>query len=402
MRRWDFFSTCCAQQKIIRIILIKKYLAKCGIGAQIAGDCRVGAWLRLIVQRIDRLGVDRAVIMADQSENDRDRQASICLAFAVLSLALDRSTASSSSEPIGNHDDETGSSSGSPDSRLERVYVKQETGFDGKVHSIRFSLDPVEADERLNERQPRLSTVDATFGRQSNGPARLTDISEKQINAFGDVSLSTASEPKSKRSLDQQAPTVSGNDFRDLDVAESKVFRPLFVYRQQVARRLKARNDRRDRASKRSSRNQLQPQQTPQSQRRARPSIYNYYYPNSRLDSGVLAKLVSNAVVHALEALIAAILSPVLIWRWLAKHEHFMLILRVTLEVIDLRIFNYITIQLCLELFTFTGTAGTVRTRDFRRSVDLHYRDFGVRAQVLRQRYGGGRKRIGAGENQRF
>ncbi|KAL7303322.1 hypothetical protein TKK_0004512 [Trichogramma kaykai] len=55
---------------------------------------------------------------------------------------------------------------------------------------------------------------------------------------------------------------------------------------------------------------------------------------NRRLDSGVLAKLVSNAIVHALEALIAAILSPVLIWRWLAKHEHFVLILRVTLEVL--------------------------------------------------------------------
>ncbi|KAL7303324.1 hypothetical protein TKK_0004513 [Trichogramma kaykai] len=211
----------------------------------------------------------------------------LCLAFAVLSLALDRSTASSSSssssssESIGNNDDATGSSSGSPDSRLERVYVKQETGFDGKVHSIRFSLDPVEADTRLNERQPRLSTatMDATFGRQSKRPARLTDISEKRINAFDDASLSTASEPKSKRSLDQQAPTVNNNnDFHDLDVAESKVFRPLFVYRQQVARRLKARNDRRDRASKRSSKSQPQ---TPQSQRRARPSIYNYYYPNS-------------------------------------------------------------------------------------------------------------------------
>ncbi|XP_014238261.1 uncharacterized protein LOC106659966 [Trichogramma pretiosum] len=218
----------------------------------------------------------------------------ICLAFAVLSLALDRSTASSSSsssssESIGNNDDAIGSSSGSPDSRLERVHVKQETGFDGKVHSIRFSLDPVEADTRLNERQPRLqstATMDATtFGRQSKRPARLTDISEKRINAFDDASLSRASEPKSKRSLDQRAPTVNNNnnnnnnDFHDLDVAESKVFRPLFVYRQQVARRLKARNDRRDRASKRSSKND-QPQ-TPQSQRRARPSIYNYYYPNS-------------------------------------------------------------------------------------------------------------------------
>ena len=40
------------------------------------------------------------------------------------------------------------------DSPLEHIHVKQETGFDGKVRSIRFSLEP-ENDKNPDEKQTR-------------------------------------------------------------------------------------------------------------------------------------------------------------------------------------------------------------------------------------------------------
>ncbi|OXU27030.1 hypothetical protein TSAR_005992 [Trichomalopsis sarcophagae] len=50
-------------------------------------------------------------------------------------------------------------------------------------------------------------------------------------------------------------------------------------------------------------------------------------------EDGVISKLVSNAVIHALEALLTALLSPITVWQWLSKHDHFMMILRVVFEV---------------------------------------------------------------------
>lgn len=47
---------------------------------------------------------------------------------------------------------------------------------------------------------------------------------------------------KTKRSIEKKA---SNNELHDLQTEEAKVFRPLFVYRQQVAKRIKLKNDKR-------------------------------------------------------------------------------------------------------------------------------------------------------------
>lgn len=51
-------------------------------------------------------------------------------------------------------------------------------------------------------------------------------------------------------------------------------------------------------------------------------------------DTGsVISKLVSNAVIHALDSLLTAILSPFLFCQWLSKNDHLLALLTVILEV---------------------------------------------------------------------
>ncbi|NP_001352119.1 wolbachia density suppressor isoform X1 [Nasonia vitripennis] len=144
------------------------------------------------------------------------------------------------------------------DSHLERVHVKQETGFDGKVRSIRFSLEPGKDEKPIGVRVNHADNV---------VPEVVTSSSESDSkSSSGSFSaLDTALSSRSRRSIDQQSDK---NTLDDLQAEEARVFRPLFVYRQQVARRLKIRNDRQPISGGR-----------PRVQR-TKPNYNPYYYPS--------------------------------------------------------------------------------------------------------------------------
>lgn len=82
------------------------------------------------------------------------------------------------------------------------------------------------------------ATPKTTMGRrllQSHEKRRSSNVTR--------FSSSLDSEPtRSKRSIDNESLK---NELEDLQTDEAKIFRPLFVYRQQVAKRVKLRNDKR-------------------------------------------------------------------------------------------------------------------------------------------------------------
>ncbi|XP_033223560.1 uncharacterized protein LOC117177162 [Belonocnema kinseyi] len=46
-----------------------------------------------------------------------------------------------------------------------------------------------------------------------------------------------------------------------------------------------------------------------------------------------VSKILSNAILHAMDALLSAILTPFIVWQWLSEHDHVMMMLKVIFEV---------------------------------------------------------------------
>lgn len=108
---------------------------------------------------------------------------------------------------------------------IERVSVDRVSGLDGKVDKVHFRESP---------------------GIQAYGVTRRNQDSNGVIERIGSEKEGTG---KADRSVIRRSRSLDdgdvGNDLTDLEPQEAKVFRPLFVYRQQVAdrHRLKARKN---------------------------------------------------------------------------------------------------------------------------------------------------------------
>lgn len=150
-------------------------------------------------------------------------------------------------------------------SRTRRVHIENQTNFDGKVDTIRINpkediVGPqaygiakkyfesnghvqVEKNaEKVNEYLPRVVRSIEAYGKTKEHLATNGEIERVQESpvAMGHQTR-TRSETRIARSIDETAKPevaeVSRKDSGDLEAQDAKVFRPLFVYRQQMAKR---------------------------------------------------------------------------------------------------------------------------------------------------------------------
>ncbi|XP_076649237.1 uncharacterized protein LOC143357005 [Halictus rubicundus] len=153
----------------------------------------------------------------------------------------------------------------SENSRTMRVYIANQTNFDGKVEKIRINADedfvgpqvygmlkkylenngrvPVEKNaDREVDSAPRVVRAIEAYGKSKEHLATNGDIERVQESPVA-VGHQTrrVSESRIARSIDATAKPEVAEDSRkdsgDLEAQDAKVFRPLFVYRQQLAKR---------------------------------------------------------------------------------------------------------------------------------------------------------------------
>ncbi|XP_014204363.1 uncharacterized protein LOC106636480 [Copidosoma floridanum] len=141
----------------------------------------------------------------------------------------------------------TGSSESVAESHVEHVQVERKTGFDGQVRSIRFGIDgSASKAQEINADATESVVVAVSSSGDKDPSAAMPDVPpmEPATTDLGDIleldKSAATKAPIVRRSVGKGA---SGrNELDDLEAEEAKVFRPLFVYRSQVAKRLKTRN----------------------------------------------------------------------------------------------------------------------------------------------------------------
>ena len=134
---------------------------------------------------------------------------------------------------------------------MKRLHLDQETGLDGKVRSVRFNSDPatnIEPDDLI----PGVRAFGLPKNKLELEPEPDITILFKSRFADEDEEPKLG-DPRSKPSIEAYQPKLNGiieripltratrsieksyfNELNDLQADEAKVFRPLFVYRQQV------------------------------------------------------------------------------------------------------------------------------------------------------------------------
>ncbi|XP_033223558.1 uncharacterized protein LOC117177161 isoform X2 [Belonocnema kinseyi] len=137
---------------------------------------------------------------------------------------------------------------------FERLRLDQDSGLDGKVRSVRFNSG-VEKDLEPDDLIPGIRAFGIPRNKLEAEPE--SDFKFLFESRFAeDVEEPGLGDPRSKPAIEAYKPKISGhiervsrskrsikknsiNEFDDLWAEEAKVFRPLFVYRQKVQKRVK-------------------------------------------------------------------------------------------------------------------------------------------------------------------
>ncbi|XP_014615392.1 PREDICTED: uncharacterized protein LOC106793189 [Polistes canadensis] len=146
---------------------------------------------------------------------------------------------------------------------IKRPHINRKTGFDGKVRKI--NIEPNEDGPGIrayglprknvedNGLIERINPAESERGEDRSRNARVVEaygMSKKQLENNGQIEklpplvIAKSEEPKehSFGRIPRSISEENKNESYDLEAQNSKVFRPLFVYRQQVARRQMLRN----------------------------------------------------------------------------------------------------------------------------------------------------------------
>ncbi|XP_015429933.1 PREDICTED: uncharacterized protein LOC107186552 [Dufourea novaeangliae] len=150
------------------------------------------------------------------------------------------------------------------DSRTRRLHIENQTGFDGKVEKIHINSDedlpgiraygmPRKSLENNGHIETKLQRKIEEEVESGSRPARAIEAygkSKEQLETNGEierVQSPTAMRHQTRRgavvsrvarSIDTEPKsTESRKSTEDLEAQDAKVFRPLFVYRQQLARK---------------------------------------------------------------------------------------------------------------------------------------------------------------------
>ncbi|XP_054012427.1 uncharacterized protein LOC128894609 [Hylaeus anthracinus] len=151
-------------------------------------------------------------------------------------------------------------------SRTRRVHIENQTGFDGKVEKIHINseedLPGVRAYGMPKKSLMSNDDIDRMLGKEVEGKLEVGSRPLRAIEAYGKSKERLENNGEIERvqspvSMGHQVPRDAGarvsrsieeepnekikgdskGDPEDLEAQDAKVFRPLFVYRQQVARR---------------------------------------------------------------------------------------------------------------------------------------------------------------------
>ena len=152
------------------------------------------------------------------------------------------------------------------DSRTRRLHIENQTGFDGKVEKIHINSEedhprirpygmPVKIlakSGRIERMLQKESEEEVESGSRIARAIEAYGKSKENLDSNGRIERVRAPLPSSDhapaltqtrraRSIEAEpkeaSKEVANGDTDDLDAQDSKVFRPLFVYRQQIAKR---------------------------------------------------------------------------------------------------------------------------------------------------------------------
>lgn len=152
------------------------------------------------------------------------------------------------------------------EANIQRLHIEHQTGFDGKVRNIEIEPNQRRAGVRAYGLQKKklenngliekIQMEESRTGEELLRNARVVEaygMAKKQLENNGKIermppiAIVKTEEWKNDalRRNERSIPKEEKNEANDLEAQDAKVFRPLFVYRQQMAKRQKL-NKRRD------------------------------------------------------------------------------------------------------------------------------------------------------------
>ncbi|XP_047350873.1 uncharacterized protein LOC124949594 [Vespa velutina] len=147
------------------------------------------------------------------------------------------------------------------EANFKRPYIDRRTGFDGKVRNINIGsnedISGIRAyglpkkDLEDNGLIERINVADSERGDERSRNSRIVEaygMSKKQLDDNGKIEImpplailkNDEHNVDSLRRVSRSISEERKDELKDLETQDAKVFRPLFVYRQQVARRQKS------------------------------------------------------------------------------------------------------------------------------------------------------------------
>ncbi|KAK2585535.1 hypothetical protein KPH14_010177 [Odynerus spinipes] len=191
------------------------------------------------------------------------------LALSIAEFLNDPSTPSTIHRRLDNARSEEGrlpKRYSNDEANIKRLHIERHTGFDGKVRNIEiqpkeerpgikaYGLPKKELDnngllEKIHLEEPQSTEVLTRNARvvEAYGMTKKRLENNGKIERMPPVAIAKTEELENdaSRRVARSIPKELENEANDLEAQDAKVFRPLFVYRQQIAKRQKL-NKRRD------------------------------------------------------------------------------------------------------------------------------------------------------------
>ncbi|KAF7400319.1 hypothetical protein HZH66_005503 [Vespula vulgaris] len=216
------------------------------------------------------------------------------------------------------------------EANIKRPHINRRTGFDGKVRNI--NIEPnvnrpgirayglPKTDLEDNGLIERINVAESVRGDEQSRNSRIVEaygMSKKQLDDNGKIEripplAILKNDERNDDSLRRVSRSISEepkDESKDLEAQDAKVFRPLFVYRQQVARRQKL-NERK---------------------------FYGKLSPEKKEKSSQIVsklnKLIQSVILRSLDGLLMIAILPYVCYQWASRNERSLIILKAIVEI---------------------------------------------------------------------
>ncbi|KAL2726491.1 hypothetical protein V1478_006769, partial [Vespula squamosa] len=219
------------------------------------------------------------------------------------------------------------------EANIIRPHIDRRTGFDGKVRNINVESNEnrpgirayglPKTDLEDNGLIERINVAESERGDEQSRNSRIVEaygMSKKQLEDNGKIERmpplailkNDEHNDDSLRRVSRSISEERKDESKDLEAQDAKVFRPLFVYRQQVARRQKL-NERKFYG--------------PTPPYKYRSSQYRYPIVSK------LSKLIQTAILRGLDGLLMIAILPYICYQWASRNERSLIILKAIIEI---------------------------------------------------------------------